>query len=231
MTSSPPRPRVAAVQRNNPTPTSANAGNKKKYTRTTLAQKNGGVLPTSNVSVNLERPSRDTRTVRASVSIRAPLDVVWNLLSDYSALSTHIPNLAESDQLRVMPNGLVRVRQCGTQSILGFTFRAAVTLDMREVQRTDKDARAIEFRRSPDDDADFKAFHGVWKLARVTPSETALYYDVTLSPKGLVPVQAIEWRISEDVPANVEAVKRVCENRFRAANAEDRRVRQRRDSK
>lgn len=233
MTSSPPRvaSTTATTASAVPARATASGSNKKKYTRTTVAQTNGGAIPTANVSVVLERPTRDTRTVLASVLIRTPLETVWGLLSDYSELATHIPNLALSDVLRTLPNGTVRVRQCGTQSIMGFTFKAAVTLDMRQVQPTDKDARAIEFRRAPDDDdnnnnnADFKAFHGVWKLARVTATETALYYDVTVSPKGLVPVQAIEWRISEDVPANVEAVKRVCENRYRAKVAQDRRSR------
>lgn len=86
--------------------------------------------------------------------------------------STPIPNLAASDTLRMLPGGLARA---AVLDEVGFTFRAAVALDMREVQRSDKDARAIEFRRSPGDDADFKAYHGVWKLTRVTSSETAFY--------------------------------------------------------
>ncbi len=179
--------------------------------------------PSTDVNVSITRPARDVRRVNAAVMVRAPIDIVWALLSDYSELDIHIPNLAESTVLAPLRAG-ARVRQCGAQSILGFTFKAAVTLDMVEVQPADISVRAIEFRRSPIDDGDFKAFHGVWKLDAVSSTETALYYDVTVSPKGLVPVRAIEWRISEDVPANMAAVKRVCESRHRTAAADARRA-------
>lgn len=182
--------------------------------------------PSADVSVSISRPARDVRRVNAAVLIRAPIETVWSLLSDYSQLDTHIPNLAESTVLGPLRAG-ARVRQCGAQTILGFTFKAAVTLDMAEIQRDDEIVRAIEFRRSANDNGDFKAFHGVWKLDAVSPSETALYYDVSVSPKGLVPVRAIEWRISEDVPANMDAVKRICESRYRSAAADARRATQR----
>ena len=156
------------------------------------------------VGVRLTRPSRDTRHVRASVRVRAPLRVVWALLTDYGNLATHVPNLAESTIVRgatcTTTNGAevaARVRQAGAQRILGFEFRAAVTLDMVEVQRAGW--RAVHFARTPDDRGDFSAFHGTWKLVQpqAAPDDTELHYDVTVSPRGLVPVAAIEWRIAD----------------------------------
>lgn len=173
------------------------------------------------VAVSIERPARDIRTVRASVLVRAPMDCVWTLLSDYGALATHIPNLAESDVQRVYVGG-ARVSQCGAQNILGFTFRASVVLEMRELFGDAGEWCAIDFDRVRSDD--FKLFHGTWRLERVSHAVTALFYDVTLSPLGLVPVRAIEWRISEDVPANMRAVKQICERRHRAAIADARRA-------
>jgi hypothetical protein len=36
---------------------------------------------------------------------------------------------------------------------------------------------------------------------------TKLFYMVNVKPKGPVPVGALEWRIKEDVPTNLRAVK------------------------
>ncbi len=41
---------------------------------------------------------------------------------------------------------------------------------------------------------------------RPSPS-TKLFYMVNVKPKGPVPVGALEWRIKEDVPTNLRAVK------------------------
>lgn len=32
-------------------------------------------------------------------------------------------------------------------------------------------------------------------------------YEVNIAPKGLVPTRLVEWRIKEDVPANLKSVK------------------------
>ena len=37
--------------------------------------------------------------------------------------------------------------------------------------------------------------------------KTKLVYRVDITPKGLVPIPALEWRIREDVPSNLAAVK------------------------
>ena len=91
------------------------------------------------------------------------------------------------------------------------------------MQRDSSSCRAIEF--SLVESRDFCEFYGVWKMDKVDDMRTALYYTVSISPRGLVPVRAIEWRIGEDVPENMEAVKRECEARRRAATAEARRGR------
>ena len=40
---------------------------------------------------------------------------------------------------------------------------------------------------------------------------TRLSYAVDITPKGVVPVPAIEWRIREDVPSNLQALKTAVE--------------------
>jgi hypothetical protein len=167
--------------------------------------------------VQILRPAPNRRVVSADAVIFAPIDVVWGVLSDYERLADYIPNLAMSDR-RPHPAGSssVRLEQCGVQSILGFEFRASVTMDMVEVNSTSERSRAIDF--SLVQSRDFREFCGTWRIEAMPDKERcSLFYTVTIVPKGLVPVKAIEWRISEDVPQNIDAVKQECELRRRTA--------------
>ncbi|CDF35205.1 unnamed protein product [Chondrus crispus] len=186
--------------------------------RAPVAQSNrNGSLPTGRVKVIIEAPAPNRRHISASNLIQAPLEIVWELLSDYDRLADHIPNLALSN-LKAHPRNGIRVEQCGSQKILGFEFRASLTMDMTEVNRTSSDWRAIEFDLVSS--RDFNKFEGVWRMERVDQNRTALYYNVSIVPRGLVPVRAIEWRISEDVPGNMNAVRTECERRRRNRTAQ-----------
>lgn len=173
--------------------------------------------------VSIERPLPNRRVVSSGIVIHAPLDVVWSVLSDYSRLADYIPNLALS-RLRPHPHGGIRLEQCGVQKILGFKFKAAVTMDMKEVGPTSDTSRAIDFNLV--ESRDFQVFEGTW-LMEAAPDgseKTSLQYRVTIVPRGLVPVKAIEWRIGEDIPGNMNAVKRECETRRRQQAASRRRA-------
>lgn len=174
-------------------------------------------MPSTRVKVLIDAPARNKRTITASNLINAPLPVVWELLSDYNSLADYIPNLALSE-LRTHPTNGIRVEQCGAQSILGFEFRASLTMEMKERNRCSQDWRAIEFGLVTS--RDFQEFHGMWKMKTIEQNKTALYYLVNIVPKGLVPVRAIEWRISEDVPGNMNAIRQECERRRRNIVAE-----------
>lgn len=94
-------------------------------------------------------------------------------------------------------------------------------MDMTEVNPQSAEWRAINFDLVSS--RDFRQFQGVWRMERVDENRTALYYCVSIVPKGLVPVRAIEWRISEDVPENMNAVRLECERKRRLSVAADRR--------
>ena len=70
--------------------------------------------------------------------------------------------------------------------------------------------RSIEFKCA--DSFFFKEFDGEWKaserIAADGTSEVMLSYVVDVRPNGPVPVAALEWRIREDVPTNLRAVKK-----------------------
>lgn len=59
----------------------------------------------------------------------------------------------------------------------------------------------------------FSEFDGMWTVTQQrnpynTGVESTVSYEVEVRPKGPVPVAALEWRIREDVPTNLRAVKR-----------------------
>lgn len=60
----------------------------------------------------------------------------------------------------------------------------------------------------------FSEFDGTWSVSQLPDNpftgepETTVSYTVDVRPKGPVPVAALEWRIREDVPTNLRAVKR-----------------------
>lgn len=187
------------------------ASSRARKAPTSLKNHDIGDVPTQKVRVIIEAPARNKRRIAACNLINAPLEIVWDVLSDYGRLSQYIPNLAVSDLL-LHPSGGIRVRQCGAQSILGFEFRASLVMDMTELNARSAESRAIQFGLV--ESRDFSEFSGVWRMEDIL-GKTALYYEVNIVPRGLVPVRAIEWRISEDVPGNMDAVRMECERRRR----------------
>ncbi len=178
------------------------------------------------VAVRIERTSPNSRNIAGEITVDAPLKDVWAILTDYDQLAVHVPNLVES---KTVSRGLVgepgdgqykcRLFQRGAQKIIGFEFGASVTMDMTErilagAAHANPDERPLEARmigfkcvESPF----FSEFDGSWKVReRVNAMgkiESVVSYEVEVRPRGPVPVAALEWRIREDVPTNLRAVK------------------------
>jgi len=176
----------------------------------------------SDVPVSITTTGINSRRISASIVVQAPPATVWSIITDYDNLSTHVPNLVESRRKPHPQNG-IRLFQEGAQKIVGFDFRASLTVDMRERmgdERLPRGTRLIEF--SLVESMMFANFEGEWRVQpysriknRADPSKfdytTKLSYRVDITPKGMVPVPALEWRIREDVPVNLKAVKAASE--------------------
>jgi len=188
------------------------------------------------VAIRIEKTSANSRRIAGDIIIPKPVDDVWAILTDYDNLSVHVPNLVESKRVspasaskRISnPNGKqgdgsyqCTLYQKGAQKIVGFEFGASVTMDMAEHITTIPDpigggiagegGKKISFKCV--DSQFFSVFDGEWKVSPTTdpedPSKPAslVEYVVDVRPRGPVPVQALEWRIREDVPTNLRAVK------------------------
>jgi len=170
--------------------------------------------------VRIEKTSANSRRIAGDIIVPKPIEDVWAILTDYDNLSIHVPNLVQSK--RVNPSrdqgGLpgdgsyeCRLFQKGAQKIVGFEFGASVTMDMTETTRRGGDEKTILFKCV--ESQFFSEFDGEWKVTPTIdpddPSVSAsrVQYVVDVRPKGPVPVQALEWRIREDVPTNLRAVK------------------------
>lgn len=130
-----------------------------------------------------------------------------------------------------------RLYQKGAQKIVGFEFGASVTLAMKESiicagPRTagvaSRTSSSASFERSGTQDSMmfpsergigfkcvdsffFSEFDGEWRIVETMVDGeccTMVSYLVDVKPRGPVPVAALEWRIREDVPTNLRAVKK-----------------------
>jgi len=108
-----------------------------------------------------------------------------------------------------------RLYQKGAQNIVGFEFGASVTMDMSEmIQRRDTPEERREIGFKCVESKFFSEFDGYWRVTPCVDPEdptqpaSEVEYVVLVKPRGPVPVAALEWRIREDVPTNLRAVKR-----------------------
>ena len=187
------------------------------------------------VDVEIETTGINSRCISASIIVNASPNQIWKILTDYDNLATHVPNLVQSN-LRPHPTGGIRLYQEGAQKIVGFDFRAALTMDMVEVVEAGASSPTrITF--SLIDSAMFATFDGEWRVqpfSRVRSAEdptqfdfkSKLSYRVNITPKGPVPVPALEWRIREDVPVNLKAVS-IAAEKLKAQEREQERERAR----
>lgn len=185
--------------------------------------------------VLIESPSMNSRRITANIIIDTPINTVWSILTDYNNLATHVPNLVKS-YLVPSPSRSIRLFQEGAQKIIGFDFRASLVMDMRE-EKTNEDSGFQEWnlRFSLVESRMFDSFDGQWCLkphSRIRELDpvtnqfvyrynTKLTYSVFVRPKGPVPVIALEWRIKEDIPFNLYAVKVAAEKLYISRNQND----------
>lgn len=175
--------------------------------------------------VIIEAPTMNSRRITSSIVIDSGIEDVWSILTDYDNLSSHVPNLTKSYLVPVKSSpSTIRLFQEGSQKIIGFNFRASVIMDMDEIIEGPFRQRKIDFKLV--ESMMFSSFDGYWQLRchsrnRYYDQETKSYkfnyktiltYSVYVRPKGIVPVVALEWRIREDVPTNINAVKIAAES-------------------
>ncbi|KAJ4757065.1 polyketide cyclase/dehydrase/lipid transporter [Rhynchospora pubera] len=140
------------------------------------------------------------RCVFASITVKAPVREVWNVLTAYEELTEIVPNLAISKVL-FRYNNKVRILQEGCKGLLYMVLHAQVILDLHEELEKEISFEQVE--------GDFNSFQGRWRLQQLGDRHTLLKYMVeTKMHQDIFLSEAIvEEVIYEDLPSNLCAIR------------------------
>ncbi|KAJ7973165.1 Polyketide cyclase / dehydrase and lipid transport protein [Quillaja saponaria] len=189
----------------------------------TLLDDEGGELQSiaeDGVYIAIKKLGNNSRRIRSKISIEAPLNVVWSILTDYEKLADFIPGLAVSKLLDKKDN-YARLFQIGQQNLaFGLKFNAKGILDCYEKEMEILPVgkkRDIEFKMT---EGDFQLFEGKWSIVQSsggtceegdssqTPETcTTLSYIVDVKPKLWLPVRLIEGRLCKEIKMNLASVR------------------------
>jgi len=155
--------------------------------------------------------SRDLhRRVVSSLRIGAPVEAVWNVLTDYERLPEFIPNLEKSelfDRLPGAPEGYYRIRQVVSKIQTYMQLQADSVLDVVE-----RPFREIQFRQVS---GFVKHLQGKWVLEPIESEwgegDTLLTYALEIrTPHSDIPLELIEpvfeQAALEGLPVNLMAL-------------------------
>ncbi|XP_027769980.1 uncharacterized protein LOC107024517 isoform X2 [Solanum pennellii] len=116
------------------------------------------------VETEIEKMGKNRRRIRSKIVVKASLQSVWEVLTDYERLADFIPGLAVCQLLEKEPN-FARLLQIGEQNLaFGLKFNAKGVIDCYEKGLEDLPTgqrRDIEFKMV---EGDFKNFEGKWSI-------------------------------------------------------------------
>ncbi|KAG8061709.1 hypothetical protein GUJ93_ZPchr0003g18640 [Zizania palustris] len=140
------------------------------------------------------------RFVFASITVKAPVREVWNILTAYEKLPEFVPNLAIS-RIILRDNNKVRILQEGCKGLLYMVLHARVIMDLRE-----KLEREISFEQV---EGDFYSFKGKWRMEQLGDQHTLLKYmvETKMHKDTFLSESILEEVIYEDLPSNLCAIR------------------------
>ncbi|TGG80123.1 MAG: oligoketide cyclase [Aphanocapsa feldmannii 277cV] len=161
------------------------------------------------IQQEMERLPQGVRRLAARLHSRHSLAQLWSVLTDYTALSRFIPNLASSRLLWRQGNR-VGLEQVGSQQFCGLRFSARVELEL--VEEPDDNRLRFSMLRG-----DFRRFEGAWLLEPAPEDGSCwLRYELTVQGKAGMPIGLVESRLREDLASNLTSVELETEARRQA---------------
>ncbi|KAK4264669.1 hypothetical protein QN277_025813 [Acacia crassicarpa] len=154
------------------------------------------------------------RCVVASITVKAPVREVWNILTAYENLPEIVPNLAISRVLS-RDNNKVRILQEGCKGLLYMVLHARVVLDLCEHLEQEINFEQVE--------GDFDSFQGKWIFEQLGNHHTLLKYSVEskMRKDTFLSEAIMEEVIYEDLPSNLCAIRDYIENREASNSPEE----------
>src|SRR5579871_625921 len=112
------------------------------------------------------------------MTVDAPVETVWKVLTDYSGIPRFVPSMRKS---RVKENhlGHILLEQEGVGKALFFSRRVHVLLRVTEKPMTQIDFEDIDHR-------DFRHHRGSWQISE-NVARTALVYRLECQPRFFIP--------------------------------------------
>ena len=156
------------------------------------------------IEQTMERLPQGTRRLAAELKSPLPVQLLWDVLTDYENLSRFIPNLSSSELIQ-RQGQTVRLQQVGSQQLLGLRFSAQVQLELTEFRQDG----LLQFRMVK---GDFRRFEGSWQI-RQRPDGCSLLYELTVQGCLGMPIGLIEERLRDDLSSNLNAVVREAHRR------------------
>jgi ribosome-associated toxin RatA of RatAB toxin-antitoxin module len=160
------------------------------------------------IQQTMERLPHGVRRLAVQLRTPIPVDVLWQVLTDYEQLERFIPNLASSE-LIYREGSVVRLQQVGSQQLLGLRFSAQVLLELLEHQ----DQGILNFKMLR---GDFRRFEGSWCVKPLTKG-SSLLYELTVQGCLGMPIPLIEERLRDDLSSNLSAVEKEAFRRWKEA--------------
>ncbi|XP_021772641.1 uncharacterized protein LOC110736661 [Chenopodium quinoa] len=153
------------------------------------------------------------RCVVASITVKAPVREVWDVLTTYESLPEIVPNLAISKVL-FRDNNKVRILQEGCKGLLYMVLHARVVMDLCEQLEQEISFEQVE--------GDFDSFHGRWQLEQLGNHHTLLKYSVEskMRQDTFLSESIMEEVIYEDLPSNLCAIRDYIEKRMGTSSDE-----------
>ncbi|KAE9587353.1 hypothetical protein Lal_00004334 [Lupinus albus] len=153
------------------------------------------------------------RCVVASITVKAPVREVWNILTAYETLPEIVPDLAISKILS-RDNNNVRILQEGCKGLLYMVLHARVVLDLCEHLEQEISFEQVE--------GDFDSFQGKWIFEQLGNHHTLLKYSVEskMRKDTFLSEAIMEEVIYEDLPSNLSAIRDYVENRNASKSSE-----------
>ncbi len=144
--------------------------------------------------------------------MQAPLGTLWDVLTDYEALPSYVPNLERCEILE-RQKGRVRLRQVGCSQSLLWRIAAEAELEIDEIKKSPL-RREVRFRSLG---GDFERLEGSWILESDVSSSahmtTFLRYEMIATPFAGLPSQIVSYVVKAGLPSNIRAIVGVAEQR------------------
>lgn len=151
------------------------------------------------IDYQMENVGLTKRRVSGGITVEAPAESIWRVLTAYEELPDVVPNILSNEVTR-RPDGSVSIAQSSLLS-----RRLDLKTDMTLEVEADDAAKKLVLRRVSGHG--FLEFVGSYTLKPQSGGATYLQYNVELVPCPIFPLPLVETKIRKEVPKMLQAVR------------------------